>query len=141
MAVVPSTVEDMESGRRTRTGEVAPTATLRLLRDQLAALDPHPVGGDVERVDQLRLLEELKAAAAAAQMRVAVDFDASQRAGQREAGLREARVGAGIADQIALATRQSPARARRFLGLAKVVIAECPAPLTSWQPAGPPRHA
>ena len=111
------------------TGEVATTAVLRSLRDALALLDPEPAGGDAERVEQLRLLEEVKAAAAAAQMRVAVAFDASQRQAQRDAGVRERHVGTGIAHQVGLALRRSPAKARRFLGLANVVAAEMPATL------------
>jgi hypothetical protein len=48
---------------------------------------------DAERVDQIRLLEELKAAAAAAQARVTVAFAASQRAVQADAGLSANAVG------------------------------------------------
>ena len=44
---------------------------------------------DDERIDQLRLLEDLKNAAAAAQARIAVDFDDSQRAEQEAAGVPE----------------------------------------------------
>jgi hypothetical protein len=39
---------------------------------------------DAERIDQLRLLEELKGAVAAAQARVTADFAASQERQQRE---------------------------------------------------------
>ena len=81
---------------------------------------------DAERIDQLRLLEELKAAAAAAQARVAAAFRASQEAAQRSAGVREADVGMGVAAQVALAKRESPARARRYLGWAAILVGELP---------------
>jgi hypothetical protein len=85
---------------------------------------------DADRVEQLGLLESLKAATAAEQMRVTVDFAASQEQSQRDAGVREAKVGLGIGSQVGLATRQSPNRGGRFLGLAKVLTTECPATYT-----------
>lgn len=54
---------------------------------------------DGERVEQLRALEVLKAAAAAAQARVSAAFVVSQCAGQRAAGMPGERVGRGIAAQ------------------------------------------
>ena len=77
-------------------------------------------------IDLLRELEMLKSAAAAAQARVTVAFDASQRAAQRAAGVPERRVGQGIASQVALAKRESPARATRYVGLAKILTTELP---------------
>ncbi|MEI2826519.1 MAG: DUF222 domain-containing protein [Dermatophilaceae bacterium] len=73
-----------------------------------------------------RILEAAKAALAAAQARVTVAFDASQRAAQRGAGLPAAMVGAGVAEQVALARRDSPARGSRHLGLAKALVHEMP---------------
>ena len=86
------------------------------------------VGGvdAAELVDQLRALEELKAAAAAAQARVTVLFAAGQRAAQRQAGVRASQVGAGIAAQVGLARRDSPVRGSRHLGLAEALVAELP---------------
>ena len=81
---------------------------------------------DAERLRQLSALEAIKAAAAAAQARVAVAFDASQRAHQRATGVPAAKVGAGIAEQIALARRESPARGSRHLGLARALVTELP---------------
>ena len=68
---------------------------------------------DAERIDQVGLLEAVKSAAAAAQARVTVAFDNSQREQQRAAGVREERVGEGIAAQVGLARRVSPFRAAR----------------------------
>ncbi len=81
---------------------------------------------DGERVDVIRVLEELKAAAAAAQARTIADFDAAQRQAQREAGEPEKRVGRGIGTQVALARRDSPFRGDQYLGFAKALVAEMP---------------
>jgi hypothetical protein len=81
---------------------------------------------DVERVEQLRVLEELKAAAAAAQARVTVAFEASQRAAQDAAGLPARDLGKGIGAQVALARRESPAKGSRFVGLAQALVQEMP---------------
>ncbi|MEE6272931.1 HNH endonuclease [Georgenia wangjunii] len=81
---------------------------------------------DGERVEQIRALEDLKAAACAAQARAAVDLDASQRAAQAAAGVPAARRGAGVASQVALARRESPYTGGRHLGLAKALVLEMP---------------
>jgi hypothetical protein len=86
---------------------------------------------DVERIELLRGLEELKAAAAAAQARVSVDFDASQCAEQAAAGLSPAGVGRGVAEQVALARRESPSRGGRRLGAAKALVREMPCTLAA----------
>ncbi|MGD9958493.1 HNH endonuclease [Nocardioides sp.] len=88
---------------------------------------------DGERVEQLAALEELKAAACAAQARVAVDFARSQEAVMRASGVPAARAGAtvgvGVGAQVALARRESPHRGGRLLGLARVLVAEMPCTL------------
>ena len=94
-----------------------------MVRD-LRQLDP--AVSDAERVEQIRALEELKAAAAAAQATVTAAFAASQEAEQVAAGLPRRDVGRGIAAQVGLAKRESPARAKRYLGWAKVVTTELP---------------
>src|SRR5688572_23589966 len=81
---------------------------------------------DEERVDRLRVLEELKAAAAAAQARVAADLDASVRERHRGLGLPAARRGMGVAAQVGLARRDSPVKGAQHLGLAKVLTQEMP---------------
>ena len=68
----------------------------------------------------------LKSAVAAAQARITVDFDRSQRQVQRDAGVPERRVGAGVAAQVALARRESPSRGSRLLGLAHALVEELP---------------
>ena len=106
--------------------ERAPTtaADLRWFVGALGRLDDRV--DDAERVDQIRLLEEIKSAAAAAQATVTSDFVASQRAAQVQAGVPAGEVGAGIAAQVALAKRESPARARRYVGWAGILTSELP---------------
>src|SRR4051812_18815424 len=96
------------------------TADLRRLVRALATLDV--AVPDAERIDQIRLLEELKSAAAAAQARVTTAFVASQEQVQRRTGLSATEVGKGVAAQVALAKRESPARARRYVGWAGVLL-------------------
>ncbi len=67
---------------------------------------------DVARIGRLRVLEELACAAAGAQARIALDFEASQRAEQRAAGVKAGDLGRGIAAQIGLARRVSPNKGR-----------------------------
>ncbi|MGY2743170.1 DUF222 domain-containing protein [Arthrobacter sp. UYCu723] len=82
-------------------------------------------------IDQLRQLEDLKSAAAALQASIAVAFDAAQRRVQRAQGMPAAELGTGVAAQIALARRESPARGGRLLGLAKALVTEMPHTLTA----------
>jgi hypothetical protein len=108
---------------------VVSTAAVAALRDALARLDPE--GGDGERIDQIRLLEEGKGAAAAAQAIVTAAFVASQRASALAAGVPAERAERGIAAQVALARRISPHRAARETGWARVLVRELPATLAA----------
>ncbi|MCC9177803.1 DUF222 domain-containing protein [Arthrobacter sp. zg-Y750] len=85
--------------------------------------------GDTELIDRIRALEELKAAAAAAQARAAAAFDALHRQKQELSGLPREQLGKGIAGQIALARRESANRGGRLLGFAKALTAEMPCTL------------
>nr|WP_231705931.1 HNH endonuclease signature motif containing protein [Arthrobacter sp. zg-Y40] len=84
---------------------------------------------DAGLVDRLRALEELKAAACAAQARVAAALDASVRAAHARAGLPAEKQGMGVGAQVALARRESPARGGRILGFAKALTKEMPCTL------------
>ena len=88
---------------------------------------------DSERIEALRALERLACVVTAAQARLASDFDASQRAEQEAAGLPAARRGRGVAEQVALARRESPHRGRQHLGLAKIVQSELPHTWSAWR--------
>ncbi len=81
--------------------------------------------------DRLRALEELKAAAGAAQARVAAALDASVRAAHARAGLPTEKQGIGVGAQVALARRESPARGGRILGFAKALTTEMPCTLAA----------
>jgi Domain of unknown function (DUF222)/HNH endonuclease len=81
---------------------------------------------DAERIDQLRALERLKSAAAAAQARITVDLDASVRAAHAAAGIPTDRQGRGLGVEVALARQESAYRGGRHLGLAKTLVTEMP---------------
>jgi 5-methylcytosine-specific restriction endonuclease McrA len=98
--------------------------TVREWIDSLASLERDMT--DAQRIDLLRALEALKSAAAATQVRAACDFDASQRAEQAAAGEPATRVGRGVAEQVALARRESPSRGGRCVGAAKALVHEMP---------------
>src|SRR4051794_15522595 len=98
------------------------TEDLREVLHRLPLLDT--VVDDSERIDQIGLLESIKAAAAAAQARVTIRFAESQREAQALAGLPARDRGRGVAAQVALARRDSPARGSRHLGLAEALVRE-----------------
>ena len=81
---------------------------------------------DSERIDLIAELEKLKGAAAAAQARLTVAFDASQRAQHAANGVPAKKQGLGVAGQVALARRDSPNKGARHLGLAKALVHEMP---------------
>ena len=83
-------------------------------------------GDDAGRVEQLRQLEELKRAASAAQVRVAAELVASQRAEQVAAGVPNVRAHRGVAEQVALARGESPHRGSTFVGMATALVHEMP---------------
>jgi hypothetical protein len=101
--------------------------TTAQLRDVIAAMGQLERDvPDAELVDRIRVLEEIKAAAAAAQARATTAFVAVQEEAQRRAGMPERNVGKGIASQVGLAKRESPARAQRYVGWARVLTEELP---------------
>ena len=106
---------------------VLPALTTEDLREVLRRLPSLDTGvDDSERIDQIALLESIKAAAAGAQARVSAAFADSQRESQAASGLPARERGKGIAAQIALARRDSPARGSRHLGFARAMVHELP---------------
>ncbi|MDK1358801.1 DUF222 domain-containing protein [Arthrobacter sp. zg-Y1219] len=77
-------------------------------------------------IDEIRALEDLKSAVAAAQARATAAFDASSRRSQARAGLKADQLGRGIGSQIGLARRESPRRGTQLLGLARILTTEMP---------------
>jgi len=85
---------------------------------------PEPDGGRL--IAEIRTPEDRKSALAARQARLSVAFDLLQRREQADAGMPADQLGAGVAAQIALARRESPAKGSRLLGLAKALVSEMP---------------
>ncbi len=108
--------------------EVASRAAVGVtVTDMIRALaDMRPAADSAGMIDQLRELEDWKSAAAALQARITVAFDVRQRRDQASAGVPAEELGTGIAAQIALARRESPAKGSRLLGLAKALVTEMP---------------
>ncbi|MCC9195840.1 DUF222 domain-containing protein [Arthrobacter sp. zg-Y820] len=77
-------------------------------------------------IDQIRALEEVKAAASAAQVRATAIFDAMIRRSQARAGLKAEQLGKGVGAQIGLARRDSPHNGAKLLGLARILTTEMP---------------
>jgi hypothetical protein len=71
-------------------------------------------------------LEQVKAAAAAGQARAAAALDAVRRSAESAAAVPAAKRGRGVASEVALARRDSPARGGRHLGFAKALVYEMP---------------
>lgn len=105
------------------------TSDLARLRPALSTMSP---ADDAERIDRIRLLEELKSAAAAAQAKETA-FVESQRGEQRVAGVPADQVGRGVATQVGWAERESPFRARRYAGWATTLTTELPATFAALQ--------
>ena len=92
--------------------------------DCLAVVDPG--AGEAALVERIAQLERVKSAAAAGQARAAAALDAARRAAEAAAGVPGVRRGRGVAGEIALARRDSPARGGRHLGFAKALVHEMP---------------
>jgi Domain of unknown function (DUF222) len=90
----------------------------------LAAVDPH--ADEAALVEQIAELERVKSAAAAGQARAAASLDEMRRAEEATAGVPARQRGRGVASEIALARRDSPARGNRHLGFAKALVYEMP---------------
>ncbi|AGC61646.1 hypothetical protein MULP_01719 [Mycobacterium liflandii 128FXT] len=92
--------------------------------ESLATVDP--AADQAALVERIAELERVKSAAAAGQARAAAALDTARRAAESAAGVPAARRGRGLANEIALARRDSPARGSRHLGFAKALVHEMP---------------
>lgn len=107
-------------------------SALREVGMELGAVGSGPEAAlDRMRVDLLGLLEQVKSVAAGAQARNSVAFATSQVAAQVEAGVAARRRGRGVAEQVALARRESPSRGSRHLGMATALVREMPSTLAA----------
>ncbi len=77
-------------------------------------------------VEEISRLERVKSAAAAGQARATAALDEMRRAGDAAAGVPKAKQGRGVASEVALARRDSPARGGQHLGFAKALVHEMP---------------
>ena len=85
-----------------------------------------PEADESALIERIAELERIKSAAAAAQARAAAALDTARRAAEAAAGVPAAQRGRGVASEIALARRDSPARGGRHLGFAKALVHEMP---------------
>ncbi|GGR66351.1 hypothetical protein J2S40_002786 [Nocardioides luteus] len=93
--------------------------------DQLLT-GPPPGASEAELIDWISGLEKLKCRAEAIQAEAAVRLQEATRTRHLDAGVPARKVGDGVASQIALARRVSPAKGAKLLGLAKILIGEMP---------------
>jgi hypothetical protein len=97
---------------------------LECMFDSLTSVDP--TADQSALIERIADLERVKSAAAAGQARAAAALDAARRAAEADTGVPAARRGRGVANEIALARRDSPARGGRHLGFAKALVHEMP---------------
>jgi hypothetical protein len=97
--------------------------------EALVAVDPS--ADESELVARIAELERIKSAAAAGQARAAAALDAARRAAEATAGVPAPARGRGVASEVALARRDSPARGSRHLGFAKALVHEMPRTLAA----------
>src|SRR5690349_4799466 len=119
-----------EEARILGPSELPSASSLQLMVLALSAPDSGLADGDPaadgERIDQLGALEDLKAAAAAAQAVLAAELDASRRAAEAARGVPDSEQGRGVSHEVALARRESPHAGGRLLGLGKALTREMP---------------
>ncbi len=96
-------------------GGVVDAATVTGWMTSLAGFDRGV--SDADRVELLRALEELKAAASGVQALTAADLDASVRAERAARRIPAERQGRGVAAQVGLARRESPHKGQEHLAL------------------------
>ena len=94
--------------------------------DLLALFQVDAHAGEAGLIEQIAALERVKSAAAAGQARAAAALDELRRADEAAAGVPGRHRGRGVACEIALARRDSPARGGRHLGFAKALVYEMP---------------
>ncbi|MBG6095734.1 HNH endonuclease [Nocardioides luteus] len=87
---------------------------------------PPPGASERELVDWITRLEQVNCIAEAVQAEAAVRLEEAARVRQAEAGVAVRKLGEGVASQIALARRVSPAKGAKLLGLAKILLTEMP---------------
>lgn len=82
--------------------------------------------GETEAINQIAALEQLKSAASAAQARVTAALRTARVAREMAEGMPAAERGRGLADEVALARRESASHGSRHLSLATALVEELP---------------
>ncbi len=103
-------------------GRVGGVAVLAAVVERLGVLGDSPA----ELVDQVSLLEDLKRAAEAEQLRLTARFTAARADKWRAAGVKPADAKRSAAGELALARRESQDTARKRAAVADVLIADMP---------------
>jgi len=111
----------MNEEPRFRTGDI--TGLHGALTSMLA------VESEADAIERIRVLEELKAAAAAAQARAAATLHSLRYDAEAERGVPAEKRCRGLGAEVGLARRESPARGSRFLNLARTLIDDMPCAL------------
>lgn len=101
-----------------------PTTGSTALRDWSVQLGP--VTDEASAVEQLRLLEDRKGMLEAEQARIAAEFEALRLAREAHEKVPKSQRGKGLAAEIALARRESPARGKHHLELARALSTDMP---------------
>lgn len=83
-------------------------------------------------IDAIASLEEAKNAISAVQAQAQTLFVAGQRLEQARVGIPQAKLGAGIAQQVGLARHESPHRGRQLCELADVLVREMPCSMNAF---------
>ncbi|MEO9248539.1 DUF222 domain-containing protein [Citricoccus nitrophenolicus] len=94
------------------------------IRQALAAM--RPADDPAEAVDRIRVLEELKAACAAAQARETVVLNEHRQIQDAAHGRAKGDFGRGVCGEVGLARRESPNRGRTRLRLARHLVQDMP---------------
>jgi hypothetical protein len=120
-------MSELQDRQATEPPPDAVTARLDQILEELASVVADNITvADAARIDRIARLEKLRAATAALQAAESVRFAQSQVAEQMAANVHPEKIGRGIAEQIGLACRVSPAVAARRLNSARVLWFELP---------------
>ncbi|MGO1738323.1 MAG: DUF222 domain-containing protein [Actinomycetaceae bacterium] len=108
-------------------------ATPEGMRDVSRALGDVEITTEAGAVEVIAAAESLKAAAAAAQVRATAVLDLLRRSREQINGVAEARQGLGLAEEVALARKESPSTGYRRLKAARVLVDDLPRALAAME--------
>lgn len=106
--------------------ETVPDVITEIHRWREALSNLPPALSEVEAIDRITALEELTAAAAAAQARETLTFDMRRRNSEAEDGVASNKQGRGVGAEIALARKVSRARGSTLLKFSRSLLIDLP---------------